>query len=443
MTSNSLRIEYLQIDAVKPYKNAPRVHNRAKRRKLRKLIERFGQVVPIIVDPDNVIIDGHAVHAVLREMGAEQIAAVVAPGRSDPELKALRLALNRVPQDAVWDKARLEQEFSTLVALSFDLELTAFDVVEIDSFLEIDEPKANRVEDSEGIPSVSPDAVTRLGDLWICGPHRICCGDALDQSALSSLLGDEKPVMSFCDPPYNIPVQGFISGLGQTRHREFVQGSGEMSPEEFRDFLTGSLEALKRSLTDSAVIFMCMDWRHIFDLLSAARTCALELINICVWAKTNAGMGSLYRSQHELVAVFRAGSLPPLNNVDLGRYGRSRSNLWTYRGLNSFGSDRDELLAAHPTVKPVAMIADAIRDVTRRNQGVLDLFLGSGSTLIAAEETGRRCFGMELDPIYVDVAVRRWQQHTGRDAIHAATGTIFDEPASRELDAEAAEARRG
>ncbi|MBA3519479.1 MAG: DNA modification methylase [Rhizobiales bacterium] len=405
-----MNITYLDLDAVRPYEKAARVHNRAKLRKLRKLIERFGQVVPIIVDPDHVIIDGHAIHAVLREMGEEQIAAVVATGRSDPELRALRLALNRIPQDSAWDKERLEKEFSALVALSFDMELT---------------------EDPADIPLPSSKPVTQLGDVWLCGPHRIACGDALDRAALASLLGGEQPIMAFCDPPYNIPVDGFISGLGQVRHREFVQGSGELSPEQYLAFLVGALDALKRSVAEAGVLFVCMDWRHLFDLLSAARSCELELINLCVWAKTNAGMGSLYRSQHELVAVFRAGSAPHLNNVELGRHGRSRSNLWTYRGLNSFGADRDDLLAAHPTVKPVAMIADAIRDVTRRKQAVLDLFLGSGSTLIAAEETGRRCFGMELDPIYVDVCIRRWQQHTGRDAVHAASGSIFAEVAER------------
>ena len=424
MRSNSLTIDYLPIDAVRPYGNAVRIHNRTKYRKLRKSIERFGQLVPIIVDPEHVIVDGHAVHAVMRELGAEQIAVVVASGRSEPEIRALRLALNRIPQDAKWNDEHLRLEFSALMELSFDLELTGFEVAEIDSILEIDAPQANILEDPDDIPAPSKNPATEPGDIWICGPHRVACGDALDQSAAESLLEGQRPTMAFCDPPY-LKVDGFVSGLGQVRHREFLQGSGEMSPEQFQAFLSGTLEALRNTVSDGAVIYVCIDWRHLFDLALAARNSRLAMINLCVWAKTNAGMGSLYRSQHELIAVFQAGAALHSNNVDLGRYGRHRSNLWTYRGLNSFGVGRDDLLAAQPTIKPVAMIADAIRDVTRRKDAVLDLFLGFGSTLIAAEETGRRCFGMELDPGYVDVAVRRWQQHTGRDAVHAGTGAIF------------------
>jgi DNA modification methylase len=237
--------------------------------------------------------------------------------------------------------------------------------------------------------------------------------------------------MCFVDPPYNVPIAGFVSGKGRVQHREFVQGVGELSADQFTAFLVDSLAVLQRSATDAALLYACMDWRHLYELLAAGRQCDLELFNICVWAKTNAGMGSLYRSQHELVCVFKAGSANHGNNVELGRHGRNRSNLWTYRGLNSFGADRNELLASHPTVKPVLMIADAIRDVTKRGDAVLDTFLGSGSTLMAAEETGRICFGVDLDPLYVDVAVRRWQRKTRRDALHAETGESFDDLANR------------
>ena len=431
MLTNSLTITYLRLDEVRPYSGAARHHNRAKLRKLRNLIERFGQL-PIIVDQNNVIIDGHAVHAVMRERGAEQIAVVVASGRSEAEVRALRLALNRVPQDSKWDNERLRGEFSALVALSFDMELTGFEVLEIDSILEVDAPQANVLEDPD-IPAPPESPVTATGDVWICGDHRVSCGDSLVSPALARLLDGQRPKMAFCDPPYNLPIRGFVSGLGQTRHREFLQASGELTEEQFETFLMDTLEALKVSLSRGAVLFICIDWRHAYELFSAGRRCGLEMINLCVWAKTNAGMGSLYRSQHELIAVFRTGDGPHRNNVELGRHGRHRSNLWTYRGLNSFGAGRDDLLASHPTVKPVTMIADAIRDVTQRNDAVLDLFLGSGSTLIAAENTGRRCLGMELDAAYVDVAVRRWERATGRDAVHAGTGaTLADVMALRQ-----------
>jgi DNA modification methylase len=434
--TNSLAIVHLRLDEVRPSAEPVRTHNKAALRKLRKLIAHFGQVVPIVVDRHYAIIDGHAVHHVLRELGAQQIAVVVASGRSDAELKALRLALNRIPHDAKWDNERLRAEFSALVTLSFDLELTGFDTVEIDALLDIDVPQSNVLEAGDDLPARPDNPVTKVGDVWLCGHHRVGCGDALDLAARDCQLEGHRPAMAFLDPPYNVPVHGFVSGLGGTRHREFVQGSGEMSPGQFQHFLAGTLNALKSSLAQGAVGFVCMDWRHLFELLSAGRASELDLLNLCVWAKTNAGMGSLYRSQHELVAVFRNGGGPHRNNVELGRHGRHRSNLWNYRGLNSFGRDRDALLASHPTVKPVAMIADAIRDVTQRNESVLDLFLGSGSTLIAAEDTGRRCFGMDLDPGYVDVAVQRWEKHTGRDAVHAGTGMNFADSAAAEAHAD-------
>jgi DNA modification methylase len=235
----------------------------------------------------------------------------------------------------------------------------------------------------------------------------------------------------FVDPPYNVPIAGFVSGKGHVRHREFVEGAGELSSEQFSRLLKQSLSVLKQSSCPSALIYACMDWRHLYELFDAGRENGLDLINLCVWAKTNAGMGSLYRSQHEIICVFKAGAAKHLNNVELGRHGRNRSNVWTYRGMNSFGSGRDELLSTHPTVKPVLLIADAIRDVTKRGDVVLDTFMGSGSTIMAAEETGRVGVGIDLDPLYVDVAVRRWHAQTRRDAVHAETGELFDDRAKR------------
>lgn len=289
--------------------------------------------------------------------------------------------------------------------------------------------KLNVTED-EQIPAPQRPAVTTVGEIWTCGRHRVGCGDARDQGFIEKINGGLRASMCFIDAPYNLRIDGFVSGKGRVRHREFVQGIGELSAEQFTAFLVDSLAVLQRSATDSAFIYACMDWRHVFELLAAGRRCGLELFNLCVWAKTNAGMGSLYRSQHELICVFKNGASAHVNNVELGRHGRNRSNLWSYRGLNSFGAERDELLASHPTIKPTLMIADAIRDVTGRGDAVLDTFLGSGSTLMAAEETGRVCFGVDLDPLYIDVAVRRWQGFTKRDALLAGTKTTFDEVAA-------------
>jgi DNA modification methylase len=430
----------ISIDSIKPYDRQLRRHDRQKINKLKKLIRHFGQIIPVIVDANRTVIDGHCVLQVMRELGSGDIAVIEVSGRSDPEIKALRLALNRLTADAAWDNQQLRAEFEHLISLSFDLDLTAFDTAEIDHVLDLDLPTANVVEDEEQIPVVQAQAVSKLGDIWICGDHRIGCGNANDGDFVGRVRDGTLANVSFVDPPYNVPISGFVSGKGRNQHREFVQGTGEMSPEQFTTFLVASLKVLQTSSSPQALIYACMDWRHVHELISAGRQCALELYNICVWAKTNAGMGSLYRNQHELICVFKAGTETPVNNVELGRHGRNRSNLWTYRGFNSFGCDREESLATHPTVKPVAMVADALRDVTKRGGTVLDTFLGSGSTLIAAEETGRRCLGTELDPLYVDVTVRRWQTHVHRDAIHAATGELFCDRAEH-LVADATEAR--
>jgi DNA modification methylase len=419
------------IDAVKPYPGRARTHNAKQITKLANLIRHYGQVAPIIVDGDNVIVDGHAVWEVMNALGYDGIAVVVIANRNDHEIKALRLALNRIASDAGWDKEGLRADFELFVSIGFDLELTGFDAVEIDAFLDVDVPKLNVVEDEEQIPVPQQPAVSAVGDVWICGRHRIGCGDARNQSFVETLLDKKKADLCFVDPPYNVPIEGFVSGKGRQRRREFVQGSGELTPEQFSALLKESLVVLKQASSPSALIYVCMDWRHLYELLVAGRESELQLINLCVWAKTNAGMGSLYRSQHELICVFKAGGAAHANNVELGRHGRNRSNLWTYRGMNSFGAGRDELLSSHPTVKPVLLIADAIRDVTKRGDIVLDTFLGSGSTIMAAEETGRVGVGIDLDPLYADVAVRRWQAQTRRDATHAETGELFDERARR------------
>jgi DNA modification methylase len=439
---NSRETQLRPINSVKPYDRQLRRHDRRKINKLKKLIGHFGQVAPIIIDTNQVIIDGTAVWLAMRELGSGDIATITVAGRSDSEIKALRLALNRLSIEAAWDNQHLRIEFEELLNLSFDLELTAFDTAEIDHIFDVDLPQANLVEDGVQIPTVQAQAVSKLGDIWVCDDHRLGCGNAHDGDFVARVR-DAVPVdVCFVDPPYNVPIAGFVSGKGRNQHREFVQGTGEMSPDEFTGFLAAALAVLQASSSPRALIYACMDWRHVHELLSAGRQRALELYNICVWAKTNAGMGSLYRNQHELICVFEAGTETPANNVELGRHGRNRSNLWTYRGFNAFGDQRDELLAAHPTVKPVTMVADALRDVTKRGGTVLDTFMGWGSTLIAAEETERRCFGTELDPLYVDVVIRRWQIHTCRDAVHAATGELFCDR-SEHVSAHGKEPRHG
>ncbi|BBI98696.1 methyltransferase [Ferrigenium kumadai] len=426
MTTNELEIKYRKILDLKPYANSPRIHNRAKRQKLDKLLRRFGQIAPIITDGEGGIVDGHLVVELLKEIGHEKVATVEVCTNDPAEIRAIRLALNRVAQDAKWDNARLMTEFQELLDIGFDMSFTGFDQVEIDMTLSMEEPTSAITEDAP--PAVDPDAVavTRPGDLWVLGGNRVLCGDARDPAAMAHLFDGQTAQMVMCDPPYNVPIVGNVSGLGANHHREFAMASGEMTSIQFTDFLADFLTTACTVLADGAILFICMDWKHLPELFTATGRAGLTPMNLCVWAKTNAGMGTFYRSQHEMVLAAKHGTAPHINNFELGKKGRSRSNLWTYRGMNVPGQERDDLLKLHPTVKPVALVADAIKDVSHRGSIVLDSFLGSGTTLIAAETTGRRCYGIEYDPLYVDLIVRRWMDHTGGTAMLSGTGETFE-----------------
>ena len=292
----------------------------------------------------------------------------------------------------------------------------------------------DQADDLESIPAGPP--VSRPGDLWLLGEHRVLCASALDRAAYATLMEGKKADLIFTDPPYNVRIEGNVSGLGAARHREFAMASGEMSQSEFTSFLVSALSLLAGHSAEGSLHYICMDWRHMEELLTAGRTAYSDLKNLCVWVKDKGGMGSLYRSQHELVFVFKHGRKPHRNNVMLGMHGRNRSNVWNYPCASSFSRSGDEgnLLSLHPTVKPAAMVADAIMDATARSDIVLDSFLGSGTTLIAAERTGRRCFGLELDPLYVDTIVRRWQQFTKDDARNSVSGRSFAEIEEEEVD---------
>ena len=252
-------------------------------------------------------------------------------------------------------------------------------------------------------------------------------GDARDRNDYSRLMGTETAEMAFLDPPYNVPVQGHVGGRGRVKHREFLHGSGELTSRQFTQFLSEALGSSARFMCDGGIVYVCMDWRHCGELQEAGGSVFSELKNICVWTKTNAGQGAFYRSAHEFVFVYKNGSAPHINNFGLGQSGRTRSNVWNYQGVNSFRAGRMDELKMHPTVKPVALIADAMRDCSRRGSVILDSFAGSGSTIMAAETVGRRAYCMEIDPLYADVAIRRWQQTTRKDAILKSTGQTFDE----------------
>jgi DNA modification methylase len=352
---------------------------------------------------------------------------------SEAQVRAYVIADNQLAACAGWDRDLLAIELQELaeIDLDFDLEVLGFETAELDLLI------GGGAGDAESDPAdawggLDPDAprVSRPGDLWRIGLHRLLCADALDRASYDRLLGGQKAQLVFVDPPYNVRIEGHVSGLGRVRHGEFAMASGEMSPAEFTAFLKDALSHHAAHSRDGALHFVCMDWRHAGELLAASRPVYSEIKNLCVWVKTNAGMGSLYRSQHELVYVFKVGTAPHINNVELGRHGRSRSNVWRYAGVNSFGNGRDEALAVHPTVKPVRLVADAILDGSRRGDLVLDGFAGSGTTLLAAERTGRIGAGLEIDPRYVDAALRRIAEHAGLEAVLAASGQTFAEVAA-------------
>jgi hypothetical protein len=434
LLSNSLAVQRVPIDSLNSLEPPVRRHPEKQVAKLRKSVQIFGQVVPILVTPEYQIVDHELVWRAMKENGATHVDVIVVADKSPAEIKALRLMLNRSAIDAVWDDENLRRVLEELTEFSFDLELTGFDPAEIDCHLNLDLPEANVEENASDIPPVETKAVSTRAMIWAAGPHRVGCGDATDLGFVKHVLGSHLAHVSFIDPPYNIPVHGFISGKGRNKHREFVAGAGELTSEEFFAFLQTSLNVLKTCSAPAALVYACIDWRHVMEMTVAGRACEMPLYQIITWVKSNAGMGGVYRNASEFITVFRVGKETPLDNVELGRRGRNRTNVWNYPSMSAFGKQRDSLLALHPTVKPVAMIADALRDVTRRGEVVLDTFLGSGTSLIAAQETGRVCCGVELDPLYVDVAIRRWQNITGREATNLETGETFNRSAQRLLE---------
>ena len=440
MTTNlsELLITYQPVSDLKNNPRNARTHTKYQVRQIANSITEFGFTNPVLLDHNNTIIAGHGRVAAAKQLGLSRVPAIRLEDLTPDQMRAYVIADNRLAEKAGWDQAILAIELQHLMTIEsdFDVTITGFEIPEIDLLLAPENKKPDP-DDTFEVPD-TPQTITQPGAMWHLGQHRILCGSALEQKSYSALMGNRRADVVFTDPPWNVPIDGHVSGNGSVRHREFPMASGEMSEFEFISFLSASLRLLARYSTSGSVHFLCMDWRHMGELLAASKPVYDSLLNLCVWVKNSGGMGSFYRSQHELVFVFRNGKGKHRNNVQLGQYGRNRTNVWEYPGINALSKQSDEgnLLALHPTVKPVAMVADALLDCSARGEVVLDAFLGSGSTLIAAERTGRVCHGIELDPIYVDTAVKRWQRYTGDQAIHAGTGKRFDEIAGRELEAQ-------
>ena len=428
--TNDLKVETIPVSALNPYPANARTHSKKQTAQIAESIKQFGFSNPVLIDGANQIIAGHGRVAAAKLLGMVTVPAIRLEHLSEAEKRAYIIADNRLAELAGWDRETLAIELQNLTIsdISFDVAITGFETPEIDLLIE-ELDAAGTEDDADLVPerdSAKPP-ITAPGDLWQLGRHRLLCADATKPVSFEQLMDGEQAQLVFTDPPYNVPIDGHVSGLGDVKHAEFAMASGEMSETEFTAFLETVFGNLAAHSVDGSIHFICMDWRHLFEMVVAGRCVYSDVKNLCIWNKSNGGMGSLYRSKHELVFVFKSGTAPHINNVELGKFGRYRTNVWDYAGINSFGADRDEALAMHPTVKPTALVADAIKDCSARNGIVLDAFAGSGTTIIAAERTGRRAHGLELDPGYVDIAIERWQQLTGEDAVHIESGFTFDE----------------
>lgn len=428
MRESRWALEWVPIESLRPNPRNARTHSKKQVNQIANSILRFGWTYPLVVEENVILLAGHGRLLAAQQLGLKEIPVIVLSNLSETEKRAFMLADNKIAANSGWDHRILAKEVGELSRLlpeiDLNIEITGFSTAEI-------EPLLVDLGDGENDPADDPlpvatKAVSRTNSLWILGDHRLICADACKHKTYQALLGKRFASLVISDQPYNVVVAKIV-GRGRIKHREFAHASGELSSEQFVTFQRKWMELCAESSKPGSIHFVFIDWRHLFEAQRAGLAVYDELKNVVVWCKTNAGQGSFYRSQHEFILVFKNGDAPHQNNIELGRHGRNRSNVWTYPGVNTFRSGRMDDLSVHPTVKPIAMIVDAIKDCSRRGDIVLDPFIGSGTTILAAERVGRRAFGIEIDPLYVDVAIRRWQQFTGRDAILRSTGQTFDE----------------
>lgn len=416
---NNLAIEQIHISALKSYTRNARTHSKKQVRQIADSIEAFGFNNAVLISNDNEIIAGHGRYEAAKLLKLPTIPCVRLGHLTPEQRRAYILADNKVALNAGWDAELLAIELQELSALEFDIELTGFTLPEIDIIFDAAKTADPKQDQDQGddIPPVPKAPITRPGDVWQLGRHRLVCGDARDASAYDALLGDEEVGLIFTDPPYNVPIKRNVSGKGKVRHDNFALATGELSEAEFTLFLETSLGLAAARCRDGAIAYVCMDWRHMDELLVAGRRVFSALKNLCVWNKSLGSNGTFYRSKHELVFVFKVGNAPHINNFGLGANGRYRTNVWDYAGANGFGANREDDLAMHPTVKPVELVKDAILDCSKRGDIILDCFAGSGTVLAAAHKVGRTARLIEYDPRYCDVIIQRFERLTGQQAV--------------------------
>ena len=428
-------IESLSIAALRPWTKNARTHSKKQIRQIADSIEAFGFTNPVLIDQTHTILAGHGRVEAAKLLGMTTVPCLRIEHMTAQQKRAYVLTDNKLALNAGWDEELLAEELQALLLdedLKFDIGITGFSIAEVDRLIEGVVPEEDANPGDDHLPELA-DGPTRCqpGDVWQLGSHRLICGNALDPVTVATLMDGEVAQMVFTDPPYNVPVQGHVCGSGAIRHREFAMASGEMTTGQFTDFLRISFENMVAHSIDGSIHFICMDWRHMGELLAAGHAVYSEFKNLMVWAKDNGGMGTFYRSRHELIFAFKLGTAAHINSFELGQHGRYRTNVWEYKGVNTLRSGRMEELALHPTVKPVQMITDAIKDVSKRGGVVLDLFGGSGSTLIAAHKTGRRGYLCEIDPVYCDRIIQRWEIFAKDDAVQLLCG-IEKQVASKE-----------
>lgn len=414
---SKLKLTYKLVSELKENQRNPRTHSDKQIKKLEKSLETFGFNVPLVVDKDDVIISGNAVYRAAKNLGLKEVPTIKLEHLTGTKRKAFILAVNKIAEESGWDNTVLKADFEILLDDHFDLSVTGFETPEIDLImLDLDNQGEEQNDPEDELPEESDvQERAKTGDLWQLGNHKMLCGNSLNEKVIKAIMGAFKAQMVFTDPPYNVKVNGNVCESG--KHKEFAMASGEMTEAEFIGFLNTSMTNLVNHTTDGSVHFLCMDWKHAKEMLIAADGLYSELKNICVWDKGSGGMGSLYRSQHEFIFVFKNGTASHINNVELGKHGRYRTNVWKYPGVRASNPDSLEDLKLHPTVKNMTMVADAILDCSKQNDIVLDTFAGSGTTLLAAEKVNRKAYVVEYEPHYCDIILYRWEKLTGKKAL--------------------------
>lgn len=424
-----LQIVERELSALTPSPRNARTHSRKQVHLIAQSLKTFGFVTPILIDQAGEIVAGHGRYEAAKLLGIGKVPVIRLDHLGPHQIRAYRIADNRLAELAGWDEEILKLELGALFEVDFAVELTGFETGQIDVLLDGGAPSQAKADPADALPELGAVAVSRSGDLWLMGEHRILCGDARDAQAYTVLMGGEQAQMVFTDPPYNVRINGHVSGHGKIKHREFAMAAGEMSKAEFTAFLQEVFARIAGVSQDGTLIFTCIDGPHLHEMLNAGHVVFDELKAVITWDKTMGGLGSLYRGQTELIPLWKKGTAPHINNIELGRHGRYRTTLWSYAGVNGFRKGRMAELASHPTVKPCALVMDAIKDGSKPKGIILDPFGGSGTTLIAAQKTKRRGFLMELDPFYVDGTIQRWERLAKGEARHAETGLSFAETA--------------